>query len=335
MAESYKCKRVKFLKGQQARFILDSKEALRVSWDELAKLSGVSRRTLFEWRKENFLMSYKAVRALSKKTGEKFPNGTEILNPFWYAPKGARKGGLAVLKKYGKIGGDENRRKEKWREWWEKEGKLSKESITNPRPFKRPRKCIELAEFVGIVLGDGGISAKQVTITLHRVTDREYADYVKKLIGKLFGVPVGVYSSPRYLADNYIISRVGLVDFLVEEMGLKKGNKIKNRIDIPDWIKENNKFSMACLRGLVDTDGSIFIHKYFSRGKQYGYKKMSYCSRSLPLLKSASIILNKLDIGHRFTKDNFEIRIESQENLNKYFCLVGSSNPKHLKKYKK
>jgi hypothetical protein len=30
---------------------------------------------------------------------------------------------------------------------------------------------------------------------------------------------------------------------------------------------------------------------------------------------------------------NYDIRIENQESIKKYFSIVGSHNPKHLKKY--
>ena len=48
-----------------------------------------------------------------------------------------------------------------------------------------------------------------------------------------------------------------LINFL-EDKGFKPGNKIKNKLRIPSWIKNNRKFLKACLRGLYDTDGSVY-----------------------------------------------------------------------------
>lgn len=335
MAESFKCKRARFPKGKQGEFILDAKERLSLTWKELSEILGISTRNLIDWKNEKISLPIGAVKIICKKTNRSIPKDINILDRYWYTKKGARKGGMAVLKKYGKIGGDENIRKKKWKEWWEKEGKFLDGRITSPWSFKKPEKNAELAEFVGIVLGDGGISKKQVTITLHRITDSEYAKYVKRLVKNLFVVEMGVYENPRYLANDLSISRVELVEYLVKEVGLKIGNKLKNQADIPVWIKNDKNFCAACLRGLVDTDGSVFTHQYVSKGKKYGYTKMSYCSRSATLLKSASMILKDLDISHRITKNGFEIRIESQGDLKKYFLLIGSNNPKHLKKIKK
>jgi len=334
MVEQNKYKRAIFPEEKQREFLLKAKKQLSISWNDFGKLLNITGRNLIDWKNEKISMSLRAIETICQKTNLDFPKDVEIKDQYWYTKKAAKLGGQATMKKYGKIGGDEKKRKEKWREWWETKGKFLEKSITNPWPFKKPKKDSALAEFVGIVLGDGGISQKQIFITLNRVTDKAYAIFVKNLIKKLFDVRAGVFQNKKYLADDISISRVGIVKFLVDDVGLKIGNKIRNKVDIPNWIKKDKQLQSACLRGLVDTDGSVFVHKYVSRGKQYSYKKISYCSRSPLLLKSASNILKGLKIKHRVTKNNFEIRIESQKDVKKYFDLINSSNPKHLKRYK-
>jgi intein/homing endonuclease len=46
--------------------------------------------------------------------------------------------------------------------------------------------------------------------------------------------------------------------FTLEEIGLKAGNKSKNRTSIPNWILKDKQYSIACIRGLIDTDGSVY-----------------------------------------------------------------------------
>jgi len=58
-----------------------------------------------------------------------------------------------------------------------------------------------------------------------------------------------------------LLSRVELVRHL-HNLGLKIGNKVKQLLDIPDWIKVNPEYSKVCLRGLIDTDGCVFRHNY-------------------------------------------------------------------------
>lgn len=252
-----------------------------------------------------------------------------IRDPYWYTTKGASVGGMATVKKYGRVGGDEIYRKEKWRDWWQKEGRFKPSKIIRPSPFKKSSFSEELAEFVGIVLGDGGISEHQVTVTLNGVTDKKYLTFVKNLIKKLFCVPIGFYADKRSFACRVVISRKALVDYLVDVVGLKRGNKVRQQVDIPVWIKENRRYSIACVRGLIDTDGCAIIHQYFSKGKKYRYKKVGFTSRSYPLLKSVSDTLFDLKIKNRISKDGWNVRIEARKDVERYFELVGTNNPKH------
>ena len=183
------------------------------------------------------------------------------------------------------------------------------------------------------MLGDGGITNTQISITLNRETDYDYIFYVKNLIKKLFDVEPGLRDDKKSLAKNIVVSRVELVDFC-KMIGLKIGNKVKQEVDMPRWIKQNRKFMIACVRGLVDTDGSIFEHKYRVAGKLYRYKKMDFASSSWPLLSSVYVALKKLGLKPRITRDKKKIRLESVEDVKKYFSIIGSSNPKHLKRYK-
>lgn len=190
-----------------------------------------------------------------------------------------------------------------------------------------------MAEFVGIVLGDGGISDKQVTITLNSRDDKEYSTFVIRLIKNLFGVKPSLYHDSKYLAMDIVVSRTKLVKFCTERLGLKKGNKIKQQIDIPDWIKKNKKFSIVCLRGLIDTDGSVFVHRYRVKEKWYSYKKLSFTSYSKPLRRSVYEIMKSNGLNPRLSK-NRDVRLDSVEDIKKFFDIIGSSNPKHLKRYK-
>ena len=218
--------------------------------------------------------------------------------------------------------------------FYKRRRKINPNDILKPLPFKKPKYSTELAEFVGIILGDGGISDRQVTITLHRITDKDYSQFVRKIIEKLFGIKAGEYCRKNGLADNIVISRTGLVSFL-EMIGLVKGNKIKHQVDIPQWIKKNKNFKIACVKGLVDTDGCVIIHKYKSKGKTYCYKKLSCTSRSFPLLNSVRNILTELQIKSRVTKDNYDVRIDARKDVERYFDIISSHNPKHVMRYKK
>lgn len=332
MAERYKYKRIKFPKNKQREFLFSAKNKLGTSWHKFSKILKISERSLSDWKRERLTLPLYSARIIRKKTGLRLPKSVKILPAFWYVRKGARKGGLAVLKKYQTIGGDSKKRIKRWQEWWEKEGRLKKHPLLNKRlSIKKPLFSVKLAEFVGIMLGDGGISKRQISITLNRESDKEYIEFVRGVIRDLFGVAPGIYSDSESKADNLVVSRTELVDFLTQKLGLKVGNKIKQRIDIPGWIKQKRKYRLACLRGLIDTDGSVYNHRYSIKGKTYSYCKLSFCSLSPPLFLSVYKILKNLGLKPRMCKGK-DIRIEDTRKVREYFEIVGSSNKKHLDK---
>ncbi|MDP2630774.1 MAG: hypothetical protein Q8P56_05195 [Candidatus Uhrbacteria bacterium] len=243
-------------------------------------------------------------------------------------------GWKTVMRKYGKIPKNEEYRKKKWLEWWGREGKHKFHQIINhPKLIAYPKYSEELAEFVGIILGDGGISDYQVIVTLNSEDEQEYASFVIHLARSLFRIPVRVSFRKNSLSMDLVISRVALVRFCTEKLGLLRGDKIKHQVDIPEWIKKNQKYAVACVRGLVDTDGSVFTHRYKVNGKLYSYKKLEFCSRSEPLRFSVHRILGSLAIKGRLSR-GYDIFIDDQKQVKRYFQVIGSHNPKHLMRYK-
>ena len=332
MAELLSGNRLDFSKNVQKEFLEVCRLKLGLSNTEFASLLGISVRTLTDWKRKKFLLPEKAAKFLYSEAGIKIPRAKRLVGQFWYTKKGAKKGALNMLKKYGRAGGDPEARKVAWLEWWEKVGKFQKRKIFDRKPISKPRKNIGLSEFVGITLGDGGITKNQVTISLNRETDREYIAYVVDLIEKLFKIEPSVREDPKSLANNIVVSRIELVDFC-KSIGLKVGNKVEQQVDIPEWVKKNGRFLKICVRGLVDTDGSVFEHKYRVSEKVYRYKKIDFASSSRPLLNSAYRALKDLGLKPRITKDGKKLRLESIEDVGKYFSIIGSSNPKHLNRY--
>lgn len=333
MAKTNKSKRAIFQKGKQKEFLNKVKNLLGLSWTDLSQFLDISNRTLTDWKREKFSMPFPAVKKLAHKAKISIPKNIEIKDPFWYALQGSSVGGVALYEKYGRVGGDPEYRKMRWREWWDREGKYAKHSIIGiSKPIKIPKYSEKLAEFVGIILGDGGISENQVSITLNAVDDCEYGDFVIEMIKRLFGVKPSIYKKRGCNANNIVISRKELVRFCSERLGLKIGNKVKQQVDIPRWIIKDKKFKIACLRGLMDTDGSIFTHNYKVGGKVYSYKKISFTNLSQPLRMSVYGIMKEIGLNPRLAQ-NKDVRLDSQEDVKKYFKSVYSHNLKHLKRY--
>ncbi len=121
---------------------------------------------------------------------------------------------------------------------------------TNSSTVKFPKKLTsELAEFVGLVIGDGHIDSTQLTFFNNCKELRE--KYISLL--KIFEVPYRVFNS-RTTKVVQVCSRV-LSKTLSKVFEIPLGNK-SNKIIIPSIIlKSNNNILAAFLRGYFDTDG--------------------------------------------------------------------------------
>lgn len=329
MAESFNSNRAIFVKGLQKAFILKAIRILKLNDSQVSSFLHISNRTFFDWKREKFSMSFNAVEKIVKLAKIKMPTNIEIRPAFWSIKKASKLGTEATIKKYGRICQDPEKRKQGWQKWWQSTGQYLKRTVTSPKDIHLPRKSVKLAEFIGIIIGDGGITKYQIKITLNRTSDKQYADFVQKLIFVLFKLDASQVF--RESVVNVQVSRKNLVNFCLK-LGLKKGNKIKQRVDIPDWIKINQKYALACVRGLVDTDGCFYLHKYKSKGKQYSYKKISFSSHSEPLIKSVKEILE--DVGlHPKIDCQGDLRLYNVKEVEQYFKIIGSHNQKHINRF--
>ena len=136
-----------------------------------------------------------------------------------------------------------------------------------------PKESEHLAEFFGIILGDGNITRFQCAVYLNSKTDQKYSKFIVGLIKQLFGLNATI---SKHKADNVlriVVSSADLVRFLLKN-GLVLGNKVRQQAKVPSWILADKKYVRACLRGLMDTDGCLAWHNYVVNGKRYSYPKV-------------------------------------------------------------
>ena len=322
-------KRVIFPSGKQRVFL--EQVSKRFSLKKLASLSGVSVRSLTDWKREKFSISLFALRKICRELNISLPRDIRIESSFWYTQIGSHKGGVAVYKKYGSVGGDVEYRKQKWREWWNNTGKFKECFIGSRLKTYFPLKSSRLAEFVGILLGDGGITKRQISITLHKYDDQDFSIYVKSLIKQLFHVTPSLYKRRGENIVSIVVSRSELVQWL-NSIGLLTGSKVKQQVDIPIWIKESASFTKACIRGLFDTDGCFYVDKHPYRKKVYENCCMNFTNRSLPILSFFKRGLDQLGF-HPTQRTKFSIFLRKEKEILKYFQIIGTSNKKHCKKF--
>ena len=325
--------RVIFLrKGKQKIFLNKLQTKLGMGLEDFSKIAGVCVRSMTDWKREKNSMSLFGLEALCKNAKINFPRNIEIRDKFWYIHKGARAGGLATFKKYGRIG-NEKYRKEKWFEWWNKIGKFNPNQYFAKKDITIPKESNQLAEMFGIILGDGCITKSQLTVTLNKDDDKNFINYVAKLFEDQFGVKPSLLGHKNANVINIVISRKKLIVFLLEK-GLKIGNKVRQQVAVPRWIHLHNSFMKYCIRGLLDTDGCFFIDKHRYKDKIYYNCGINFTNRSLPLLNFFRDNLTKFGY-HPTQKTEFSIFLRREDEIIRYFKEIGSSNPKHLNKFRK
>lgn len=199
--------------------------------------------------------------------------------------------------------------------------------------IKIPQESVRLAEFMGIEFGDGGISNPwQMVITLNAEKDAEYARYVTKLIQGLFGINVADRKREERTLQ-IVSSSTSLVDFLVEK-GAVRGNKVKQHFDVPDWVRRDKKYEKAFVRGLVDTDGCLYVHRHTTKG--IAYKNIGFCftSGSQNLLNSVADIFRKFGIRPHITDGGRRIYLYGKDSVVKYLHTFSPANPRISNLYK-
>ncbi|MBI2545004.1 MAG: hypothetical protein HYW22_00170 [Candidatus Aenigmarchaeota archaeon] len=195
------------------------------------------------------------------------------------------------------------------------------------KPIKLPEECEELGEFIGIILGDGHLSRKQVEIVLENPAEQHFAIRCSLLAKELFGLTSTIKINSNDNSLKLRVNSLSLVEFLLSK-GLFVGDKIKNDVCIPKFVLDNNALLTSCIRGLIDTDGGIF-----SKDKKGNRAIIEFENKTVQLRKDFKTGLEKL--GFTPSKSggiSNSIRIQKQDEVRRFIKEIGFNNPKNLLK---
>ncbi len=115
-------------------------------------------------------------------------------------------------------------------------------------------KNTTLAELIGIILGDGHVHKFPRTDRLVITCGSKKNKYIRRIVSIVTNVFGKQPSVLKRKAEN--TSDISLYQGKLEErLAIPAGNKIKNNVGIPEWIKRNKDYVIYCLKGLFETDG--------------------------------------------------------------------------------
>ncbi len=210
----------------------------------------------------------------------------------------------------------------------------------------------DFCELIGAIIGDGcidghvnkrGKSAYHMSITGDAELDK---DYLTKNIASILSGLFKVKSFFYYRKDSrtLILSFYSKLVFslLTKRFGFSAGKKTFT-VKIPEEILNSSKeLIFATIRGIFDTDGSVFIDTRKIYTRPYGRITLKVVSKPMHaqlkefLQKHFSLyVAVKIDRKSFSNSPKYEITIYGNGQINKWMHLIGFSNERHLCKIRK
>lgn len=145
-----------------------------------------------------------------------------------------------------------------------------------------------LSYVIGVAIGDGNLSNPNGRATRLRITcDTAYPNLIRRIIYAVREVlprnKVSIIKRAKSYVDISCYSNQW-EEWLGWRVGL--GSKVRQNVSIPEWIKSREDFSSACLRGLMETDGSIYMDR--------GYRMVNFVTAIPKLAKDVMDVIHAL-----------------------------------------
>src|SRR3989344_3887129 len=199
----------------------------------------------------------------------------------------------------------------KWRDRMKKLGKIRSH-------YPQFKKNGDLAELLGVVLGDGHIESfprsESLTISCN-AKNKGFIERYKKLMREFFE------KNPHEgkIGPNKGCVRIRIYQKNISKrMGLPAGSKRKIDFQTPNWILNSKEYLKRYLRGLYEAEGSFCVHK-----PTYTYKFL-FSNRNKSLLKNVYKGLKIL--GFHPHKSKYKIQVSKKEEVYKIKKLLKFRN---------
>ena len=158
----------------------------------------------------------------------------------------------------------------------------------------------DLAELIGVILGDGHISVHPRTECLRIVlsaNNQGSVDRYARLVGIVFGKEPHVAKRKKTNAVNITLYE----KHIARRLGIHVGAQAGVRITVPEWIQLSKMFQLRYLRGLYEAEGCYCVHK-----PTYTYKFV-FSNRHRDLLKIVYEMLVGFGFHPHMTKRDVQV----------------------------
>ena len=164
----------------------------------------------------------------------------------------------------------------------------------------------DLAEFIGVVLGDGHMSKFPRTDELTIFSNSNNPGFIKRYAGlmeKIFG-------KEPYVAK---MSRVNCVRIRIYQKNIQKrlGVPYSPRghrwIEVPGWILNDRRYVVRYLRGLFEAEGSHCVHEKTSTYKVF------FTNRNVSMLRNVYMLVK--GIGFHPHRSKYQVQLSRKDEV--------------------
>ena len=129
-----------------------------------------------------------------------------------------------------------------------------------PRNYPRFRQSADLAEYIGVLLGDGNISkfprTERILIS-GNLRHPGFIEHYAKLTETLFRKTPTIMKARggRHVRISLYQKEIS------RRLGIPTGSRRHLDLRIPDWIWRNSRYLIRLVKGLLEAEGSLSIHR--------------------------------------------------------------------------
>ncbi len=191
-----------------------------------------------------------------------------------------------------------------------------------------------LSELIGCIIGDGNIYDRSISYVEIAGDANKDKHYFKNNLSEI--VKSEIKCDPKVFfhsgALRLRINNKKFVQFLTN-LGIPTGDGKSKSVLIPQSIADgSNEIKKHCIRGIFDTDGSVYYDKRSVYNKPYIRIELHMFNAGL--LKQVKEILHSFGLSAVYSSKRDALYFNGYENVRKYINEVGFSNHRHIERIK-
>lgn len=325
--------RVKFINDlERKRFFNEVKLSRGKLWKDIQKEFGLLKGTLDKYKSGDLFLPSKLFESFSDSLSQSYRSNLNDYVEFLPDNFGQIKGGVSAYSKNfehfqrGRIKGAKSLKK------------FRKETQVKSFDFSNIFLTGPLCEFAGAFIGDGFFNSYknglyQVEFAGDSRFDRDY--YQSTIIPAILEIfpdlKPKIYDVAHKNSLRVVFYSKKLFFFLKDFFGFIPGRKTYS-VKIPEKIMSSQrKFIFRCVRGIFDTDGTVFFDKRKIYGQPYPRVCLQIVSKNLfDQLKNELGKSFKLYTRFNKKRNVYIIEIYGISQFNNWMKKIGFSNKRHL-----